>query len=364
VIRAVRRLAAAAVLLLAALFAPTPAPAASSSFTLGAQSVVQVWAGNHAQVTIRAWSRPTIQFDTDDESVQVERRSITFGTPQNPLSQQIPPMMMKVRDPLGGTTGVATFPPEDFPYAAEFRAGVHDTVRIVVAAESHVTVMVPSTIALLDARLRGAGDMLIDGYHGSTLFASTYSGRLTLSNVSSASFLQTSSGRIAVSGSSFDRLRARANNATVVFRDDSARQIEVTTISGPIVWDNGGFDAGLARFESTIGPIAIGVSGGAQLEARSGDGRVFWLWNRRTMIDARGDNEASATVGGGGPLVSAVSAHGNIFLYDDSLPNRRIIPLEWRRINAILRPSELAPGAPLEPPTQPAPAGLPTPPPA
>jgi hypothetical protein len=343
---AVRRFAAGAVLLVLVIIASKPAHAASSSFTIGDQSVVQVWAGNKSEVTIRAWNKPAIEFETDDESVQVTRRPIAFGTPQNPLSQAIPLMTMKVRDPFTGTIGDATFPPEDFPYAADFHAGQHDAIRIVTAQASHVTVMLPSSVALLDARLRGGGQMSIDGYHGGTLFASTYGGRLTLTNVATAAFLQSANGRILVADSSFDRVRARANGAQLVFRDDSVRQIEVTTMSGPIVWDNGVFDAGLAHFESTNGPIALGVASGAQIEARSGDGHVFWLWDKRTPMEARGDNEASATIGGGGPLVNVVTEHGNVFLYDGALTNRRMIPPEWRRINTILRPPEDLPTPP------------------
>jgi len=342
---AVRRLAAGAVLLVALCF-PTPAPAASSSFTIGDGSVVQVWAGNRSDVTIRAWNKPTVQFDTDDESVQVFRRPIAFGTVQNPLSQSIPLMNLRVRDPLTGTIGEATFPPEDFPYASDFRAGIHDSIRIVTGEASHMTVMVPATVAILDARVRGTGNLLIDGYHGGTLFAITYGGHLTLSGVSSAAFVQPANGKVLVTDSSFDRIRVRANTAQLVFRDDSARQIEVTTMSGPIVWDNGTFDAGLARFESTSGAIALGVSGGAQVEARSDDGHVFWLWDRRTPIEARGDNEASATIAGGGPVVNAVTAHGNIYLFDGTLATRRIIPPEWRRINAILHPIDELPTPP------------------
>jgi hypothetical protein len=341
---AVRRLAAGAVLLVAMLV-PAPAPAASSSFAVGDQSVVQVWAGTRSEVTIRAWNKPTIQFDTDDESVQVLRRPIQFGTAQNPLSVPIPLMNVKVRDPLTGMISEATLPPEDFPYAADFHAGVHDTVRIVTGEGSHVTVMVPPNVAILDARLRGQGNLLIDGYHGGTLFAVAYGGRLTLNGVSSATFVQPSNGRLLVSESSFDRIRVRANAAQLVFRDDSARQIEVTTMNGPIVWDNGTFDAGLARFETSYGLIAIGVAGDAQIEARSGDGHVFWYWEKRTPIDARGDNEASATVGNGGPVVNVVTAHGNIFLYDGSLENKRLPP-GWKRIDTILHPPDTLPTPP------------------
>jgi hypothetical protein len=206
--------------------------------------------------------------------------------------------------------------------------------------------MVPASVSILDVRLRGGGTMTIDGYHGSTLFATSSGGRMDLTNVASgATFLQPIYGRLSVADSSFDRLRVRAASAALVFDHDSARQIEATTINGTIVWDDGTFAGGLARFESTYGAIAVGVAGGAQVEARSGDGHVAWLWDKRTPLDARGDNEAGATVNGGGPLVSAVTAHGNVYLYDGSLTTRHFIPAEWRRISTLLGPLDASPAA-------------------
>jgi hypothetical protein len=335
------RLAAGAVLLVVLLL-PSTARAASSSFTIGDQSVVSVWAGKNSEVTIRAWSRPTLQFDTDDESVQVTRGPMAFGTPQNPLSVAIPLQNVKVRDQTGAIIDTV-FPPEDFPYSPDFRAGVHDRIRIVTGENSHITVSIPASVAILDARLRGAGMMTIDGYHGSTLFAGDYGGHMVITNVSASAFLQPMHGRLNVTESSFDRLRVRANSAALVFERDRVRQIEVTNLAGVTIWDNGAFDPGLARFESTYGPIAIGAASGALVQARSTDGHVFGLWDRRTPLEARGDNEASATVNGGGPVVNAVSAHGNIFLYDGALASRRVTPPDWRRINTTLRPPEPTP---------------------
>ncbi|MGA2395981.1 MAG: hypothetical protein ABSH03_21795, partial [Candidatus Lustribacter sp.] len=62
---ALRRAAAGFVLLLGSLH-PLAASAASGSFNMGDQNVVQVLAGARSQVTIKAWDRPNVQFDTDD----------------------------------------------------------------------------------------------------------------------------------------------------------------------------------------------------------------------------------------------------------------------------------------------------------
>ncbi len=335
---AVRRLAAGAVLLVAVLL-PIPSRPASSTFTIGDQSLLQVSAGKRSEVTIRAWNRPTIEYDTDDEAVQVVQRPVTFGTPQNPLSVAIPVQNIKVRDASGALVD-STLPPEDFPYASDFRSGVHPQIRIVTGEGSHVTVMVPASVAILDARIRGNGILTIDGYRGGTLFAVAFGGRMTLTDIASAVFAQPMHGRLLIADSTFERLRVRTNTAALVFEHDRARQIEVTSVSGPIVWDNGAFDSGLARFESATGAIGIGVANSAQIDARSGDGRVYGLWDKRTPLEMRGDNEASAIVDGGGPIVNAVSAHGNVYLYDGSLTTRRAIPPDWRRLNMTLRPPE------------------------
>jgi hypothetical protein len=334
---ALRRAAASLALLLGFLH-PAVANAASSSFAVGDQGVVSVWAGARSVLTVKAWDRPNVQFDTDDESVQVLRRPVAFGTPQNPLSVSLPLANVKVRDPITGATGDGTLPPEEFPYASDFRAGVHDQVKIVTHAGSRITVMVPSTTAILDARIRGgAGILTIDDYHGGTLFVGTQGGRTLLTNVMSSAFIQMMNGRLEVLDSSFDRLRARGSNANFVFEHNRARQIEVTTISGSIVYDNGTFDPGLARFESTSGSIGIGVATGAQIAARSGDGHVYSMWDKRTPIDQRSGGEASATVAGGGPVVNAVTARGNVYLYDGAFATRHTIPPEWQLVREALQ---------------------------
>jgi hypothetical protein len=345
-VRDARRRAAASLALLIGFLHPAAARAASSSFTLGDQGVVRVIAGNQSTVSIRAWDRPTVEVDTDDENVQVLRRTIAFGTDQNPLSVSIPLANIVVRDPLTGTTSPGTLPPEEFPYASDFRAGPHDVLRIDAAAGSHVTVMVPASTAILETGIRGSGMLQIDDYHGGTLFVRAGGGSAQLDDVTSAAFIEVRNGSVVVRDSSFDRLRARGNTVSFLFDHVRARQIEVTTVSGPIVYDDGTFDPGLARFESTTGSIAIGVATNAQIEARSSDGRVYGMWDKRPPIDQRGEGAASATVDGGGPVVNAVTTHGNVYLYDGSLTSRRVVPTEWQPVINAMRPRDFpAPGA-------------------
>ncbi len=181
---------------------------------------------------------------------------------------------------------------------------------------------------------------------------------MMLNDVTSAAFVQLMNGRLDVADSSFDRLRARGNAAAFVFEHNRARQIEVSTVSGNIVYDNGTFDPGLARFESTNGSIGIGFATGAQVEARSTEGHVYSLWDRRTPIDQRGDSDVSATVGGGGPVVNAVTARGNVYLYDGSLASRRLLPPEWRPIRQTIAQSQQPIPARLQPPPLQAPSAF------
>jgi hypothetical protein len=333
-----RRLLACAVLLFAA--PARDANAAPASYTLGDQAVVQIWAGSRADITVRTWDRPAVQFDTTDDDVRVTRRTIPFGTVENPMLVTIPLVHIRVHDPTGAIVP-STLPPEDFPYAPSFRRGVHDSLRVVAGAGAHLTVMIPAGVAILDARIRGTGTITIDGYQGGTLFVGNYGGLTRLTNVAaSAAFVQITNGRLDVDDSTYERLRVRGNGARFVFARTHVRQVEVSTVSGPIVFDDGTFASGLARFESRTGSIAIGTSSGAQIDARSAFGRVLGLWDKRTPLEMRGDNDVTATIDGGGPVVNAVTERGNIYLYDGSLATRKPVPPEWRRVAAVLQRAE------------------------
>src|SRR6202011_2379392 len=125
------------------------------------------------------------------------------------------------------------------------------------------------------------------------------------------------------------------------------------------------FDPGLARFESQNGNIALGVNGAANVTGRSQDGHVYTLFDRRggSIVDQRSDGEATATVGGGGPLVNAISGRGNVFLYDGTLQSRRAAGAQWKAVHEVFAGrrhgrNAVAPHA-VEPPR---PGGVPRPP--
>ncbi|MEA2665519.1 MAG: hypothetical protein QOI11_2463 [Candidatus Eremiobacteraeota bacterium] len=319
-------------LVLGCLAAPVPARAATSSFDVGDQVWVQIAVrGKGNELAVRTWDRSTVQVDSGDDAPAIERRSITTGTPQYPLSALLPPFAWSQRADGQVTQGI--FPPEDFPFAP-LRPGPHDLIRVTADDGARLVVTVPANTGVLRV-LVGAGVTAIEGYRGANLFVIQGAGRVQLSGVGTTAFAQMSYGTLYASDSAFDRIRVRAIDTHVVFEHCRSKQIETSTISGSIVYDGGTFDPGLARFESQSGNIALGAAGAAQLSGRSGDGRVYTWVQRRASTDQHGDGEASLTVGGSGPLVNAISTHGNVYLYDGTLASRRNVAPEWRGVHQL-----------------------------
>lgn len=312
--------------------APAPAAAATSSFDVGDQAWVQIAVrGKGNALAVRTWDRSTVQVESGDDAPAIERRSITTGTPQYPVSALIPPFAWSQR--TDGQTTQGLFPPEDFPFAP-LRPGAHDLVRVTADEGARLVVTVPANTGVLRV-LVGAGTTTIDGYRGANLFVIQNAGRVQLGGVGTTVFAQMSHGTLYASDSAFDRIRVRAIDTHVVFEHCRSKQIETSTISGSIVYDGGTFDAGLARFESQNGNIALGAAGAAQLSGRSGDGHVYTWAERRAIADQHGDSDASLTVGSNGPLVNAISTHGNVYLYDGTLASRRNLAPEWRGVHQL-----------------------------
>jgi hypothetical protein len=103
-----------------------------------------------------------------------------------------------------------------------------------------------------------------------------------------------------------------------LFQGCTSHQIQATSAYGSIVYDNGDFQPGLARFESEHGNVALGVRGGAQIGAYSGSGHVISNFDDATNVHGA-TNSKQATVGGGGPVVTAASKNGSVYLYNGSM---------------------------------------------
>jgi hypothetical protein len=334
--RALRWIAAGLGVFLACLSAPSaPAGAASSSLDVGDQAVVNVIVrGKGNEVTVRVWDRTTVQVDYGEDTVpNIDRTSVPFGTVRFPLSQQIPPQLYALRDKDGQVVGGGALPPEEFPYAA-FRPGPHDAVRIDAPEGAHLVVTVPASTGILAVRV-GGGQTSIEGYRGANLFVFQNVGRVQVTGATTTAFVQVNYGAFYAADDTFERIRVRGVAAHDVFERCRSKQIETSSVHGSIVYDGGSFDPGLARFESMTGNVALGVTSAAQLAGRSDEGHVYTQFDRRTAVDQRSEGAATAMVGGGGPLVNAISGRGNVFLYDGSLNARRTVSAEWRPLHQL-----------------------------
>ena len=334
---ALRWIAAGLGVLLACLaVVAAPAAAATTSFDVGDAAVVNVTVrGKGNEVTVHVWDRGTVQFDyADDAAPTIDKHSVPFGIGRFPLSRQIPATLYATRGSDGQMTPGA-LAPEEFPYAA-FRPGLHDTVVADAPEGSHLVVTVPASTGLLALRV-GGGQTTIEGYRGANLFVIQGGGHVQLTGATTTAFVQMNYGTFFAADGTFDRIRVRGIGAHDVFEHCRSKQIEASSVRGSIVYDGGSFDPGLARFETQDGNIALGVTGGAQLTGRSQDGHVYTQFDRRgtNSVDQRSDGDATATVGGGGPLVNAISGHGNVYLYEGTLQSRRVAGAPWRAVHDV-----------------------------
>jgi len=304
----------------------------------------------HGDVTVRTWDRPAVEID-GDSSLEIERRLMP---PDAATTIFIP------QDEQRWLGGNALLPAESF-VLGPLAAAPHDVIVVrSVAADSAgraaaapltpVVVTVPRDAAVVFVRATD-GNLDVHDYRGGTLVMIVGRGHLLLQNVRGIAFVQSNHGPIEIDDSSFERVRVRSLFGNVIFERCNVEQIEATDINGSIVFDGGAFEPGLARFESTNGDVAIGALGPVSFDARSASaGRVYTNFGR----DARVQTErgvASAAVWGGGPIVTATTETGNVFLYEGSLRNRPQLAPEWQGpLETLERPAfparrELGPSA-------------------
>lgn len=294
--------------LFALLFVATTATrACADTQTIATTGAPVVFAQLQAGVlTIRTWNRSDVQVDADPT---VSFRHVDRVPPN------LPPAFTFFAQTIETADGPLMLPPEPFPIQP-LDPSPHDAV--VFNGYGNLTVTVPAGSPLLITRV-GQGEVSIQGYHGGTFFATVRAGLLHLEDVSGTGGFQVNNGPVIVRNSNFDRLRARTGRGNMFFENCNVRQIQATSLTGSIVYDNGSFQPGLAQFESERGNIALGIArGGAQIDAHSGDGRVL--------------SEGSVQ---SGPVVTATSAHGSIMYYSGSIrehPNlRRQLPIRAER---------------------------------
>ncbi len=274
-----------------------------------------------SDVTIRTWNRPSVAVD-GDARLSIVRRMTQQPADQNPIL--IPGAHSN------GRLGTARMPAESF-VVSTIPPGPRDAVIIRSTPQSPagplvVTVPADAVFVIVVAR---SGNLDVHDYRGGTFVGFTTRGRLALDRVGGTIFAQTGAGPLVVTDSSTERLRARSLRGNITFERCYAQQIEASSVDGSIVYDDGGFGPGLARFESTHGDVAIGTHDAAELGAHvAGDGRVYTNFERGAQISGN-RSDTNALVGGGGPVVNATTQTGNVYLYDGSIRARERLPM-WQ----------------------------------
>lgn len=263
-----------------------PARAQSSLIpTMGQPFVwIQLERGN---VTVHSWNRPQISLIADP--------SIRYYLAAPRVPQQIPLWSATVET----QTGPLTLPSELFPLP-EFAPGEHEA--FVVRGSGDVTLFVPAQTPLVVASVQ-AGSVTFDGYVGTAFVARVNHGGIHVARVDSTAAVQDDDGTVIVNNSNFPRLRLRTARGDALLSACRAAQIQVTSLTGNLLYDDGVFYPGLAHFESVQGNIAIGLAAPAQIEANSGVGRVY------DMIGG----------GGYGPVVTAASTNGAVMTFHGSI---------------------------------------------
>jgi hypothetical protein len=301
--------------------APLPAFADVTDVDVVNAPIVRV-SVRHGNVTIRTWERSTVEVD-GDPTLAIERRSTDQAGGERSIL--IPQAEAKTAHHS------ATLPAESF-VSAWIPPGERDLVSVHTISDDDVgavTVTIPSDSVFVFAHAF-EGALVVHDYRGGTFVGFAGRGRLALSGVGGTVFAQTGLGPLIVNDSRFDRLRARSLLGNVTFQRCNVREIEATAVDGSIVYDAGTFRAGLARFESKSGDVAVGAANAADLGGRAtGGGHVYTNFGDDTPVDAR-DGETDAVIKGGGPVVTATSETGNVFLYEGSLHEHPQMPPEWR----------------------------------
>ncbi len=279
-------------------------------------------------LTVNTWDRPDVQISSSGR-LDVKHVGASVADPR------IPRQYTAWSQSVSTGSGDARLPEESF-VLPQLQGSSHDAV--VADGQGNTTITVPRGTALVTARV-GTGQLNLNGYHGAFI-TQVRDGGISFNHVDGSGYAEALRGPIQATDSTFDRLRARTATGNMFFRGCTSHQIEATSKYGSIVYDNGRFQPGLAHFESEHGNVALGVRGGAQIGAHSGTGHVVSSFHNGSAA-TRNRNSTQETVRGGGPVVTAVSKHGSVFLYNGSVGAHP-------RVQAELRGSQTRQGAPAQ----------------
>jgi hypothetical protein len=269
-------------------------------------------------LTVKTWDRPQVQVATDG---QVEVRHVDAAN----ADPRIPRQYTAWSQTVSTDHGDVTLPEESF-VMPQLAGSSHDAV--VARGQGNTTIMIPRGTALVTAHV-GSGQFNLNGYRG-VFIAHVRDGGIALNHVDGSGYVESLRGPVDASYSSFNRLRVRTATGNMMFRGCTSHQIEASSKYGSIVYDNGKFQPGLARFESDHGNVALGVRGGAQIGAHSGSGHIVSSFHNNAGALRGNPNTAQETVRGGGPVVTAVSKSGSVYLYNGSVRSHPNVQSELR----------------------------------
>ncbi|HEY1976448.1 MAG TPA: DUF4097 family beta strand repeat-containing protein [Candidatus Baltobacteraceae bacterium] len=278
---------------------------ADEQIAVGPNPVVDVQLGT-GNVTVQTWDRPDVQVSADG-TVQVQHLEPNAVDPY--IQRQLPGGSHTVQTAYGPVS----LPAEPF-VLPPLQGQQHDGIS--ARGNGNTTITVPRGTALVMAHV-DKGRVTLNDYRG-VFWAQAHSGGIFLNRVSGSGYLESLKGRIVATDSNFDRLRARSATSNMIFNNCTSHQIEATSRYGSIVYNNGSFEPGLARFDSEHGNVALGVRGAAQIGAHSESGRVMSNFSNGTQLRGN-ENTTQAQVEGGGPVVTATSRDGSVYLYNGSL---------------------------------------------
>lgn len=320
------RLGAAAAALCCALLAADYGRAAAADpavYAVGPSPVLNVNI-NGGAITIRTWDRQSVQVEsTGDPQVQ------QFGAAA--VGRNLPRELPVFAGTIDTPRGPLTLPEETFvltPLASEPHDGV-----VVKGNGGATTITIPQNTALVVVR-SGSALVNIDGYRNGTFFVRVQNGAVHVQNCGGEGFVQVMRGPVVINDAAFSRLRARTAQGNMIFEHVRAKQIEASSVAGSMIFDNGSFEPGLARFETQYGHLAMGIgSGDVQIGAHSNAGRIMTDFTRHANVESRG-TDGTVSLGSNGPNVN-VSAGGGVFLYDGSLATRANHGQGWNQLHQL-----------------------------
>jgi hypothetical protein len=289
---------------------------ADERIAVGQNPVVDVQLGT-GSVTVQTWDRPDVQVSADG-SVNVQHLNAASVDPNIP--RQLPSLSHTIQT----VYGPVSLPVEPF-VLPRLAGSQHDEIR--ARGNGNTVITVPRGTALVMAHV-DRGRVTLNDYRG-VFWTQVHNGGVFLNRVNGSGYVESLRGRIVATDSTFDRLRARSATSNMIFNNCTSHQIEATSAYGSIVYNNGSFQPGLARFDSEHGNVALGVRGGAQIGAHSDSGHVMSSFPSGAQVRGNG-NTTQAQVEGGGPVVTATSRDGSVYLYNGSLKAHPQVQAELR----------------------------------